>query len=393
MADITIYGTATCADCAAAKALLDKHSVAYHFIDIDVNEADKAAMLQLNGGQDRTPTIVIGDQVLTEPPLDELAKEVGITATPADSAVHDVIMVGAGPSALAAAVYTTREDIATILLEKSVIGGLAAITDWVDNYPGFAKGVSGLELAEQLQAQAERFGADIRFGEVQSLHRDGEAVVLKTTEGELRARAVLVATGSDYKKLGIPGEQEYYGRGVHYCATCDGAFYRGKRLAVVGGGNSAVQETIFLTKFAEHIDLLVRSKLSASEVLVHELQPLVDTGKVTVHLQTATSEIVAADGKNVSSVAITKNDTAGSIDVDGVFIFIGLLPNTGFLAGSGIQLDERGLVATDAHLMTAVPGVFASGDVRSGATMQIASAVGEGATAALMIRQYLEGKL
>src|SRR5680860_904697 len=155
---------------------------------------------------------------------------------------HDVVMIGAGPSALAAAVYTTRERIDTVLLEKGVIGGLAAITDMIDNYPGFEKGIAGLELAQKLQAQAERFGAKIELGEVTKISLDGEKVKLDTSNGEYSASAVLIATGSDYKKLGIPGEKEFYAKGVHYCATCDGAFYKDKHVVVVGGGNSAVQE-------------------------------------------------------------------------------------------------------------------------------------------------------
>lgn len=150
---------------------------------------------------------------------------------------HEVIMIGAGPAALTASVYTTREDIDTVLLEKGVIGGMAAITDWVDNYPGFPNGISGLDLAENLRKQAERFGAKIELGEVQTIKRDGDKIKLVATDGDMYARAVLIATGSDHKKLGVPGEEEYYARGVHYCATCDGAFYRGKKLVVVGGGN------------------------------------------------------------------------------------------------------------------------------------------------------------
>lgn len=307
-----------------------------------------------------------------------------------DNKIHDVVMIGAGPSALCAAVYTTREDIETVLVEKGVVGGLAAITDWVDNYPGFSKGISGLDLATELQAQAERFGADIRYGEVAGIARDGDVINVTTNEGVLQAKAVLIATGSDYKKLGIPGEAEYYGRGVHYCATCDGAFYRDKKLAVVGGGNSAVQEALFLTRFTSHIDLLVRSKIRASDVLQRELAKAVDEGKITVHLEMVPTEIVAEDGKEVNKVIGTKAGEPFEVHVDGVFVFIGLLPNTGFLAGSGIELDEIGMIQTDNHLMTSMPGVFASGDVRSGATAQIASAVGEGATAALRIREYLE---
>lgn len=302
---------------------------------------------------------------------------------------RSVVMIGAGPSALAAAVYTTREDLDTVLYEKGVIGGLAAITDWVDNYPGFPQGIEGLKLAEALQGQAERFGADIQFGEVTKISREDGDLIVETTDGKTRAGAVLIATGSDYKKIGVPGEIEYYGRGVHYCATCDGAFYRDKRLVVVGGGNSAVQEALFLTRFTTHIDLLVRSKLRASEVLQRELDEAVKAGKITVHLQTTTDEIVAEDG-NVTKVVGTQDGKKVEFACDGVFVFVGLLPNTQFLADSPIELDEVGLIKTNESLGTSLPGVFASGDVRSGATMQIASAVGEGATAALKIREYLE---
>lgn len=301
--------------------------------------------------------------------------------------VIDVVMVGAGPAALTAAIYTCREDIKTVLYEKGVIGGLAAITEWVDNYPGFSKGIGGLELAEELRQQAERFGAEIRLGEVMDISDEGEYKKLATTDGDIFAKSVLIATGSDYKKLGIPGELEYYARGVHYCATCDGAFYRDKRLVVVGGGNSAVQEALFLTKFATHIDLLVRSTLKASEVLLHELEKMSD--KITVHLGVTTDEIIGAENKVTK---VNGTDSSGkkiSFETDGVFVFIGLLPNTGFLKDK-IDLDEVGMIKTNEKLETSMSGVFAAGDVRSGATMQIASASGEGATAAMMIRKYLE---
>lgn len=307
-----------------------------------------------------------------------------------DSKVHDVIMIGAGPSSLAAAVYTTREDIETIVYEKAVIGGLAAVTDVIDNYPGFPDGVGGLQLADQLQKQAERFGTDIELGDISAVKKRDDGLLEVTVDGKpVVAKSVLVATGSDYNKIGVPGENEYYGRGVHYCATCDGAFYRDKRLVVVGGGNSGFQEAIFLTRFASHIDLLVRSKIRASDVLQQDMQKFVDEGKVTIHLETMPTEIVAENDK-VVRVDGTKSGEKISFECDGVFVFVGLKPNTGFLNDSGVDLDPIGHVMTDTKLMTAVPGIFASGDVRSGATMQIASAVGEGATAALNIREYLD---
>jgi len=307
---------------------------------------------------------------------------------------HDVIMIGAGPASLAAAVYTSREDIQTTLFEKGIIGELAAITDKVDNYPGFDEGIEGLVLAEKLQKQAERFGAKIELGEVTSIARQEDGMIkLDTTSGEMHARAVLIGTGSEWKKLGIPGEQEYYGRGVHNCATCDGAFYRDKKLVVVGGGNSAAQEALFLTKFASHIDLLVRGdSFRASDVLVHEVEK---NDKITVHFNTTTDEIVGGevDGMpKVTKVIGGKDGAKVDFETDGVFVFIGLRPVTHFLEGSGVEVDDWGFVKTNQKLMTNVEGIFCAGDVRSGATMQIASAVGEGASAALSIREYLESQ-
>lgn len=306
--------------------------------------------------------------------------------------IHDIIMIGAGPAALTAAIYTTREEIETVLYEKAIVGGLAATTDWIDNYPGFSQGIEGIKLADELRGQAERFGAKIEFGEVLSIDRTEDYIILKTDTGEVYARAVLIATGSDHRKLGVPGEDEYYARGVHYCATCDGAFYQGKRLVVVGGGNSGVQEAMFLTRFASHIDLLARSEVRASEVLQDRLATMQD--KITVHTNVTVDEI-ATDHEAVVGVRVTDRVTGKTdlIEADGVFIFVGLLPNTQFLKDSDVALDAQGLVVTGDTLETSMPGVFAAGDVRSGATMQIATAVGEGASAALAMREYLERRV
>lgn len=307
----------------------------------------------------------------------------------ANDDIRDLIIIGAGPSALSAAIYTTREDIDTIMYEKAVIGGLAATTDHIDNYPGFADGVDGLKLSEQMQVQAERFGAKLAFGEVLAIQNRGSYKWLKTDTGEVKAKAVLIATGSDYKKIGVPGEAEFYGRGVHYCATCDGAFYRQKRLVVIGGGNSAVQEAIFLTRFASHIDMLVRGTVSASDVLQEDLERYTADGRITIHLGMQTLEIQADDNHSVNKVIGERAGEKVEFETDGVFVFVGLKPNTEFLHDTELEFDPLGFIVTDGHLETAIPGVFASGDVRHGATAQIASAVGEGATAALHIREYL----
>ena len=302
--------------------------------------------------------------------------------------IHDLVIVGAGPAAMTAAIYTSREDIDTTLYEKAIVGGLAATTDWIDNFPGYREGVSGIRFAEEVQAQAERFGAKIDFGDVQKLTKNDNTIELTVDGGPVYAKSVLVATGSDHKRLGVPGEAEYHSRGVHYCATCDGAFYSGKRIAVVGVGNSGVQEAIFLTRFADHIDLLVRSELKADRVLIKQLESMSD--QITVHTNVDVDEITAVDDK-VDGVAITRKSTdkKDKILVDGVFVFIGLLPNTDFLQDSEVELDESGFVLANTRLETSVPGVFVAGDVRSDSVKQVVSAAGDGAVVALSIREYL----
>lgn len=385
---VIYYGADWCADCKMAKEYFLRNKIEYEAHDVDNEPGAKEAMLALTGGKSAIPTIIIGDKIMQEPSAAQLDEALELNKKLDSAEVNDVITIGAGPTALAAAVYTTREDIDTVLFEKGVIGGLAATTDWIDNYPGFADGISGLDLAENLRKQAERFGAKIELGEVTKIEAEDGLVKLETTEGNRYAKAVLIATGSDYKKMGVPGEDTYYARGVHYCATCDGAFYRDKRLVVVGGGNSAVQEALFLTRFASHIDLLVRSELRASEVLLHQLEK---NDKIKVHLHMTTDEIIG-DGTKLEKVLGTNTETKEKVEfvTDGVFVFIGLKPTTEFLRSSAIEFDDIGFIKTNDDFETAIKGVFAAGDVRSGATMQIASAVGEGATAALRIREYLQ---
>ena len=246
-----------------------------------------------------------------------------------------------------------------------------------------------MKLSSELQGQAERFGAEIEYGEASSLKRVDDHIEVVVDGQPVHAKAVLLATGSNHRKLGVPGEDELYGRGVHYCATCDGAFYRDKTLIVVGGGNSAVQEAIFLTRYATHIDLMVRSRLRASDVLQKELQKYVDEGKITLHIGATTDEVLIKDDK-FAGIKTTTDGVQTELMADGLFVFIGLIPNTQFLADSGVELDPAGHIITNEHLETSVKGVYASGDVRSGSTMQIATAVGEGATAAMKIREYLD---
>lgn len=302
----------------------------------------------------------------------------------------ELLIIGAGPSALTAAIYASRENIKTILVEKMIVGGMAAITDQIDNYPGFPDGITGSELSDRLQKQAERFGAKVIIGEVTNIKgTDDRTHLVQFDNGKsMKTKSVLIATGSQPCKLGLKAEDEYYGRGVHYCATCDGAFYKDKVITVIGGGNSAVQESIFLTRFASRVNLVSLFDITASQVLTQELQSYIDNKKIIVHKFAKTTDIIIEDNR-VTGITVIQNNKTRTIDSQGVFIFIGLKPNTAFLKDSNISLDQYGFIKTNNKLETNISGIFASGDVRHGATLQIISAAGEGATAALNIREYL----
>ena len=303
--------------------------------------------------------------------------------------IYDVAIIGAGPSGLTAAIYLSRAGYRTVVLERQLIGGQVATIDRIDNYPGFAEGVAGMELASSLESQARRFGAEIKFAEANSI-RPGQPVAIQTDAGEVAARAVLIASGAGYRHLGIPGEAEYLSHGVHYCATCDGAFYRDKDIVVVGGANTAVQEVIFLSKQVKHITMLVRSHLKADQVLKEELAKLIQAGKVTLLEGWLPLEMVG-DGDKLTGVRVTDGQKERQINCDGAFVFVGTEPNNGFIKGTKIRLDETGRIVTGDDLMTDEPNVWACGDVRSGETRQIVSAAGDGAVAAKYIGHYLQG--
>jgi thioredoxin reductase (NADPH) len=302
----------------------------------------------------------------------------------------ELVVIGAGPAGLAAALYSAREGIETVVLERAVVGGLAAITAKIDNYPGFEQGLGGLELADHLEAHAKRFGAEIRSGaDVTVLERLPEGKIrVGTSAGDITTRAVLIATGSTYRHLHVPGEQSLIGRGVHYCATCDAPLYRGKDLLVVGGGNSAVQESIFIARFTRKLTLLVRGpELTATETTRCDLEKLPN---VEFRFNTTVKEIIMKNGR-FTGVRAVHAGKESDILADGLFVFVGLLANTQPFEGT-IELDRKKFIVTDENFATSVPGVYAAGDVRSGSTWQIASAIGEGVTAALNIRKYLCAK-
>jgi thioredoxin reductase (NADPH) len=407
--DITVYGAFWCPDCHRSKQFLGEHQIPYGWVDIEEDLNGERFVVEANEGKRRIPTIVFGDgSILTNPSNAELASKLGLK-TSAERHHYDLIVVGGGPAGLTAALYTAREGIDTLVVERAALGGQAAATQHLDNVPGFHEGVGGAELAGRFRKQAERFGVEmLQAQEVGGFHsHDNYHCVLTADGSEYSALAMLLATGSRYRRLGVPGEDEYLGAGVHFCATCDGPFYKGREVAVVGGGNSATEESLFLTRFANNVTMLVRGEsLVASHVIQEKV---LDHPAIDVRFGTEVEEFLGADSK-LSGVRVRDNSTGETEDLElpGVFVFIGLDPNTGFLEGSGVTLDDFSFIVTGhalvhdgerpsgfeardpAPLETSVPGIFAAGDVRATSTKQVAAAAGEGATAALMIRDYLK---
>ncbi len=385
---ITMYGTLWCTDCKRAKQFLGEQRVHYTFVDVDMDAAGLAVVERVNDGKHIIPTLVFGDgSTLVEPSNADLAAKLGIQ-TAARSRFYDLIVVGSGPAGLTAALYAAREGIDTLVIERGGVGGQAGVTERLDNFPGFPEGVSGAEFAGRLRKQAERFGVEVLSAqEVTGISLDGTYRCVTTADGTTYGCfAVLLALGSTYRRLGVPGEEDFIGAGVHFCATCDGPFYRDKPVLVIGGGNSAGEESLFLTKFASHVTVATRGKLSASKVVVEKLQ---SDAKVDVLTNVSPVEF---RGKTSLDTVVLRDNTDGAlreVHPAGVFVFIGLTPNTTFVADT-VRLDERGFIVTDVTLHTNVPGIFAAGDCREGSTKQAASAAGEGAAVALAIRRYVE---
>ena len=406
---ITVYGAYWCPDCTRSKQFLGEHQIPYSWVNIEDDEEGEAYVIQRNHGKRIIPTIEFPDgSILAEPSNAELAEKLGLI-TKAERSHYDLIILGGGPAGLTAALYTAREGIDTLVIERAAPGGQAATTQWLDNVPGFGDGISGADFSNQLRGQAERFGVELlQAQDVVSIFGRDNYHCLKTKDGsEYSARAVLITTGSRYQLLNVPGEMDYIGAGIHFCATCDGPFYKDQSVAIVGGGNSATEEGLFLTRFSNEVSLLVREpELTASQILQDKV---LTHPKIKILFNTEVQEFKGSGGK-LESVVIKDNKTGieKQIHPAGVFIFIGQIPNTHFLEGSGVELDSWKYIVTGhdlvhqqedrqgyqerdpAALETSIPGIFSAGDVRAASTKQVASAAGEGATAALLIREYLK---
>ncbi len=386
---IIVYSTIWCPDCKRAKKFFNDHRIQYKNIDIEKDPEAMAFVEKINNGSRVIPTIIFPDKSkLVEPSNAELAEKLGIQ-TKASQDSYDVIIIGAGPAGLTAALYLAREGQQVLVIEKASVGGQIGTTQMLDNFPGFDEGIEGGELADRMGRQARRFNVEIlEAQEVSGLRKDGIFWIVETVDGSTYAsKAVLMASGARYRRLNIPGEEELIGTNVHFCATCDGAFYKGKKVLVIGSGNSGFEEGLFLTRFASQVDIVeFLPEVKASQILQEKV-----AGKENMSV-TVNHAVQEFRGENRLDSVVVQDRESGEIKewvYDGVFVFIGLTPNSD-LVKNLVTVDRFGFIETDKTLMTAMEGLFAAGDVRVDSTKQAAAAAGEGATVALMVRQYLQ---
>ena len=402
---VTVYGAYWCPDCRRAKKFLGEQFVPYKWVDIEQDKDGEIYVLQNNDGKRIIPMIVFEDDTfLVEPSNAELAKKLGLK-TEARKVYYDLIIIGGGPAGLTAAIYASREGADVLLIERSGLGGQAGITVGLDNFPGFPEGISGQEFSERVTQQARRFGVEIlQAVDVERMEMEEGYHEVYTSDGKhYHSKAILIATGASYKRLEVPGEDDYIGAGIHFCATCDGPFYKGvKEIVVIGGGNSAVEEGLHLTNFAERVTLLVRGdRLTASQIAIDKVNE--PNSHVEVKYNTVVEAIDGQDSKlKTIKYRFKDSDQTEEIHPAAAFIFIGQTPNTGFLKDY-IVLDKYGFALTGHDIthgkelmgMDPLPfeaslsGIFVAGDARHGSTKQVASAVGEGAAASISIREFL----
>ena len=299
---------------------------------------------------------------------------------------YQLIIIGGGPAGLTAGLYASRARLATLLIDKGMPGGQIVNAELVENYPGFPEGISGMELASLMERQATKYGLEVAMAEVTGVDLAGGDRVVHTSEGSYRTGALVLAGGSEHSKLGVPGEEELRGRGVSYCATCDGAFFRDRTVAVVGGGDVALNDALFLTRFASKVTVIHRrDQLRATKILQERAfeQPKIE------FLWDSVVRSIEGEGQvDVLRTANVKTGQESTLEVSGVFITVGLRPNTSYLQGA-LALTPEGFILVDGRMATDVPGVYAAGDIRAGSARQVSSAVGDGATAAISAEGYL----
>jgi thioredoxin reductase (NADPH) len=300
---------------------------------------------------------------------------------------YDLVIIGGGPGGLTAGMYASRARRNTLLIEKAALGGQILMTDWMENFPGFPEGLTGVDLAEKMKKQAEKFGLSIASDEVLSLDLSGPIKTIHLAGRSISTYAVVLATGATPRKLGIPGEGKFFGRGVSTCATCDAPFFKDRVVVAVGGGDTAVQESLYLTKFAKKVYLVHRrDRLRATQILQERI---LENERVEILWDSTLTEIGGFFGVEHATVENLRTKATTTLPVQGCFVWVGTTPNTGFL-GNSVDLDPSGYILTDDHMKTSVPGAFAVGDVRTTPLRQVATAVGDGAMAATSADHYIE---
>ncbi|MFB3895693.1 MAG: thioredoxin-disulfide reductase [bacterium] len=301
---------------------------------------------------------------------------------------YDVIIIGGGPAGLTAGIYAARSRLKTLLLERFMPGGQVALTDFIENYPGFPDGINGIELMQKMESQSARFGLQIENSETTQIRlRPDNWKTIVTADTEYKTKTIIIATGAESKKLGIPGEKEFLGKGISYCATCDGPFFKEKDIAVIGGGDSALEEGLYLTRFAKSVKIIHRRDQLRATKLIQE-RAMADP-KIKFILDSIPIEIIGTNALEALRIKNVKSNEISVIPITGLFIYVGLVPRTAIVKDL-ITLDEYGYIIADMTMATSVPGIYAAGDVRKTSLRQVATAVGDGAMAAFSAEKYIE---
>lgn len=385
---VQLFGADWCPDCRRAKNFLRDNSINFEFIDVDKSDWATARVEEINNGKRIIPTVLIDGTPHTNPDNVTLTKLLSINIKK-EHKVFDTVIIGGGAAGLTTSIYAQRDRFDTLILEKKNIGGNAFLTEKIENYPGFTT-ISGPKLMDKMEEQAKTYGAVIKTGEeVIDITKENGLFTIKTKGSSYIGKSIVLSTGSTYRLLGIPNETELIGSGIHFCATCDGAFYRDKDIIVVGGGNSALEEGIFLAGFCKSVKIVNRSKeFTATDTYVEKLKTI---DNITTYMNKTSVEFVAGENDLFESLKVKDNETNNEelISADGVFIFIGLIPNTTPFKDL-ISLNESGFITTSGLAQTTVEGIFAAGDCREGAIAQVAAATGEGVLASYGIRNYLK---
>jgi thioredoxin reductase (NADPH) len=385
---VQLFGADWCPDCRRAKNFLRDNGISFEFIDVETYQGAAQKVEEINNGKRIIPTILINGTPHTNPDNLVLTELLSINIE-REHKIYDTIIIGGGAAGLTTSIYAQRDRFDTLILEKKNIGGNAFLTEKIENYPGFTS-ISGPRLMDKMEEQAKTYGAVIKTGEeVVAIKKEGELFTVKTKSTSFIGKTIVLSTGSTYKQLGIPNETQLIGSGIHFCATCDGAFYRDKDIIVIGGGNSALEEGIFLAGFCKSVKIVNRTnEFTASDTYVEKLASI---DNISTYMNTTSLEFIADERDIFKALKVKDNETneESLVEADGVFIFIGLIPNTNPFKGI-VKLNEKGFIQTSALAETSVDGIFAAGDCREGAIAQVAAATGEGVLASYGIRNFLK---